>query len=435
MADAQARLGPWRLVIGLGLVSLAADMVADGGKSLFGPLLGALGASALVVGLVTGAAEAVSLLLRLASGPLADRLGNHWGWTIAGYGLTAVCIPLLAVAPFVGTAGLAVASALILLERAGKALRSPSKTALLAHAAGAVGRGKGFGVHKTLDLVGAFSGPLLVAAVLGATGQLWLAYLVLAVPGVATLLLLFALRARVPDASVYDATPDDVLAEPASAKPAPAQPGSPEPAPTPQPGSPEPASDPRRAPGAWARSLGAGLPREFFAYAGAVGLTTGGLVSYGVISFHLVRDGLLALPLVPVAFAGAMAVAAVAALVSGWVYDRQGGAVLIVLPLLVALVAPLALGGNVGLILVGVACWGAANGVQDSTIKALVADLVPSARRATAYGVFAAVQGLAALVGGVVVGALFDTSLPLLVAVVAAAQVVAAFLLVRVLRK
>lgn len=57
------------MVVGLGLVSLTADMVADGGKSLFGPLLGTLGASALVVGLVTGAAEGASLVLRVIAGP------------------------------------------------------------------------------------------------------------------------------------------------------------------------------------------------------------------------------------------------------------------------------------------------------------------------------------------------------------------------------
>ncbi|NTW41800.1 MAG: MFS transporter, partial [Cellulomonadaceae bacterium] len=147
-------MSPWRMVVGLGFVSLAADMVADGGKSIFGPFLGSLGASALTIGLVMGAAEAVSLILRLVAGPLADRSGNHWSWTITGYGVTAVCIPLLAVAPALGGAGLVVAATLILVERAGKAVRSPSKSALLAHAAGAVGRGRGFAVHKTLDLIG-----------------------------------------------------------------------------------------------------------------------------------------------------------------------------------------------------------------------------------------------------------------------------------------
>ncbi|HWJ09819.1 MAG TPA: MFS transporter, partial [Nocardioides sp.] len=110
-------------------------MVYEGMRSISGPFLGALGASALVVGIVTGAGEAMALLLRLATGPWADRSGRHWRLTVIGYALTAVCVPLLALAPALGTAGVAVAAALILLERTGKAVRSPAKSALLARVA------------------------------------------------------------------------------------------------------------------------------------------------------------------------------------------------------------------------------------------------------------------------------------------------------------
>lgn len=438
--SAVVRLSPWRMVVGLGLVSLAADMVADGGKSIYGPLLGSLGASALVVGLVTGAAEAVSLILRLAVGPAADRRGNHWSWTITGYALTAVCIPLLAVAPLVGTAGLALAATLIIVERAGKALRSPSKSALLAHAAGAVGRGKGFGVHKVLDLVGAMSGPLVVAAVVAVTGEMSPALLVLLVPGVVTLALLGWLRRRVPDPSVYDPAhgrddrgdaADDVAAvgegrmavpptEEATAA-----------------GSSDLGAGPAGATALrrwWAQSVGAGLPREFFLFAVACALATGGLVSYGITGYHLVQDGLVPLAVAPLVFAGAMGAGAVAAVVTGWAYDRRGGAVLLVLPFLVAAVPPLALSSRLSWVLVGAACWGAAGGLQDATVKALVADLVPSYRRATAYGVFAAIQGVAALAGGATVGALYDVSVGLLTVVVGVAQVAALVLLLRVTR-
>jgi hypothetical protein len=152
-------LTAWRTILAFGVVSLAGDMVYEGMRSVSGPLLASLGASALVVGLVTGAGEAAALVLRLAFGPLADRTGRHWSLAIVGYTMTAVCVPLLAFTPFLGAAGLAVASALIILERTGKAVRSPAKLTLLAHAAGAVGRGRGFGVHKVLDQFGAVAGP------------------------------------------------------------------------------------------------------------------------------------------------------------------------------------------------------------------------------------------------------------------------------------
>ena len=160
---------PWRAVVGFGVVSLAADMVYEGARSVTGPLLASLGASAVLVGLVTGAGEAMALVLRLVFGSMADRTGRYWALTLGGYAMTAVCVPALAVAPFlVGGAGLALACVLILAERTGKAVRSPAKSALLAHAAAAVGFGRGFAVHKALDEVGAFAGPLLVACGHGA---------------------------------------------------------------------------------------------------------------------------------------------------------------------------------------------------------------------------------------------------------------------------
>lgn len=407
------RWSAWRVVWWFGFVSLAADMVYEGARSMYGPLLASLGASALVVGLVTGAGEAMALVLRLVFGPLADRTGRYWGLTIAGYGLTAVCVPLLAVTPFIGGAGLVVAAVLILLERSGKAVRSPSKSALLAHVASAVGRGRGFGVHKALDQVGAFAGPLLVAAVIAAAGVIWPGMAVLAVPGVAAMLLLAVIRSRVPDPSVYDVETASVPAASAVPEESPAR---------------------RGLRGWFADAVGSGLPREFFGYALAAGLMTGGLVTFGIIGYHLTVGGLVPVATVPVVYAGAMAVEALAALGVGLVYDRRGGAVLYAVPILVALVPPLALAGSVPLSLVGVAVWGLAYGVQDSTVKALVAEVVEAPRRATAYGVFAGVQGAFAIVGGLVAGWLYDRSLPALVVVVAVSQFVALVLLARTVR-
>ena len=221
------------------------------------------------------------------------------------------------------------ASVLILLERSGKAVRSPSKSALLAHVASAVGRGRGFGVHKALDQVGAFAGPLLVAGVIAATGAIWPSMAVLAIPGAAAMLLLAVIRSRVPDPSVYD------VETRTSRRAARAAVGS----------GWWPA---RRGLRGWfADAVGSGLPREFFGYALAAGLMTGGLVTFGIIGYHLTVEGLVPVATVPVVYAGAMAVEALAALGVGLVYDRRGGAVLYAVPVLVALVPPLALSGSV----------------------------------------------------------------------------------------
>lgn len=131
------------MVLGLGVVSLAADMVYEGARSVTGPLLASLGVPMVVAGLVTGLGEAVALVLRLPFGARADRSGRYWPTTIAGYGLTAVGVPLLALTPLLATGGAVLASVLLLLERFGKAVRSPSKSVLLARAAQDVGLGRG----------------------------------------------------------------------------------------------------------------------------------------------------------------------------------------------------------------------------------------------------------------------------------------------------
>lgn len=381
---------PWRSVVAFGVVSLAADMVYEGMRSAAGPFLGSLGASAVTVGLVTGGGEAVALALRLVTGPVADRTGRHWGLTTLGYALTAVCVPLLAITPFLGAAGVAVASLLILAERTGKAIRSPSKSALLAGMARSVGRGRGFAVHKALDQVGAFAGPLVVAGCAALSGELWPGFLVLAVPGAVSLVLLARLRRHAP------------IEEP-------------------QP----------RPPGHHERIR---LPRAFRLFAVSCSASTLGLMTFGVISYAFVDAGLVSLAVVPVVYAGAMAVEAVAALATGLAYDRIGARVLYPLPLLVAAVPALAFAPTLGAVLVGVVLWGLATGVQDSTVKALVADLVPHESLATAYGVFAAAQGGAALVGGVLAGALYADHLGVLVAVIGALQVLSLATLVPAVR-
>jgi MFS family permease len=171
------------------------------------------------------------------------------------------------------------------------------------------------------------------------------------------------------------------------------------------------------------------LPRRFWLFAGSAGLATAGLVTFGVMSYHLVREHVVPVAAVPLVYSGAMAAAAVASLATGWLYDRWNARVLLVLPALVVGVPVLAFSDARSLAVSGVLLWGAAVGVQDSTVKALVAELVPAARRATGYGLFAAVQGAAAVAGGAMAGALYSTSVPALVAAVAATQVAALALL------
>jgi MFS family permease len=365
------RLDPTRFVVAFGFVSALGDIVYEGARSVLGPFLGSLGASAATIGLLTGAGEATALVLRLASGPLADRTRRYWPLAFTGYALTFVAVPLMALA---GT--LAVAAVLVLAERLGKAIRAPSRDAMLAEAGTSVGQGRAFALHEAMDQTGAFTGPLLVAAMV-ALGGYGLGFGILAVPAAAALALLTWLRRAVPDPAAYAAAPVAPSAAPAA----------------------DDASVP---------SLR--LPGAFWRYTAFSALTMLGFATFPVLGFHLVHRGVLPAGLVPVVYATAMGADALAALASGRSYDRRGLGALVVLPVLAAAVPWLAFSTTAVLAWAGALVWGAALGVQESTMRAAVADFAPPGRRGTAYGTFTAAYGVAWLGGSTLVGVLYDVS-------------------------
>ena len=409
-----APMTPIRFIVAFGIVSALMDMVYEGARSVTGPFLGALGASALLVSVVTGAGEAVALVLRLVFGRLADRPALRWALAISGYALTAVSVPLLGI-----TDALWIACLLVLAERLGKAVRSPAKDTMLAEAGSALGRGKAFALHEALDQVGALVGPLLVGMALALSGNYGPGFLLLAVPGLAAMLVLFWLKRRVPDPAVYELA----AVQPKTLRPSALEPAGMEPA------AAEPLDRARLdvEPGEATTVPGgtAGMPRQYWLYAAFSSLTMFGYATFGLLSFHVVATGLLPPALVPVLYAAAMAVDAVAALISGWLFDRVGLRVLLVLPVLAAAVPWLGFSNNTALAVAGVLVWGAAMGVQESTMRAGVAGLAPAARRGSAYGMFTACYGLAWLAGSFLIGLLYEQSIFALAATVTVVQAAA----------
>ena len=151
----------WKFIILVGVVSLFSDMTYEGARSITGPFLGSLNASATIIGIVSGLGEFIGYGLRLVSGYLTDRLGKYWSITFVGYTVNLFAVPLLALA-----GNWQIAALLILMERMGKAIRTPARDAMLSHATTEVGRGWGFGFHEAMDQIGAMLGPLIVALVL-----------------------------------------------------------------------------------------------------------------------------------------------------------------------------------------------------------------------------------------------------------------------------
>lgn len=387
------RVTPLRFVVWFGVVSALADFVYEGARSVIGPFLGALGASATAVGIITGLGEACALVLRLLTGRLADRTQRPWPQTVVGYALTLVCVPLLAVAN-----GVVVASLLYNSERFGKAVRSPSRDIMLAHASSSLGRGRAFGVHKAMDQLGALSGPLLIAAVIALHGGYRVAFALLAVPGVVALVVLLRLQVAAPDPSAYD--PGSVIS-----------------------------GDKRL-------QVSAHLPGQFWLYSAFSAATMLGFATWAVLAFHLTERDVVSPAVVPVLYAVAMAAAAVAALGFGHLYDHIGLRGLVVLPPLAVVVPWLSFSTDVVAVVAGAVVWGAAMGVHESTLRAAVTDLVPVSRRGSGFGTFTAVYGLAWLAGSAGIGALYShAGRGTIVLAVAGAQLLALVLLAPLLRR
>ncbi len=400
-------LRPWSFVLALGLVSMLADMVYEGARSIIGPYLATLGASAAVVGAAAGAGEFIGYGLRVVSGYLVRRRGNYWTWTILGYVLTVLSVPLIGV-----TGALAPALLLYGTERLGKAVRSPAKDTLLSHASTSTGRGRAFGVHQAMDQLGAVIGPLMLAAILSMrSGDYRFAFASLAVPGALVVVVLLWVRARVPQPAAYELT-ESLTPEPAS------------------PSAPSTHTHPSGEPTAPGRAV---LSPRFWRFVAAIAILSGGVASFPLLAYHAQTRHLLSDAQVPVVFALAMLVDGVAGLAMGWVYDRRGPQVLLLVPV-AAGAAAMAFTDRASLVWLGIAIWAVVNGVLDSTVKAVVTEVVGPESRSVAFGWLAFVRGIGLLVAGAVLGIAYDRSIVLVVWLIVGTNVVALLALASALR-
>jgi MFS family permease len=372
-----------RFVLLIGVVSFFADFTYEGARSVTGPYLAILGASATLVGFIAGLGELLGYGLRLVSGRLSERTGEFWPITIFGYVVQMSAVPLLALAPNWQIAGL-----LIVMERIGKAIRNPPRDVMLSHAAKQMGYGWGFGLHEALDQFGALFGPLVVAAVLATRGNYRSAFAVLLVPAVMTLILLVIARWLYPRPEDMEVSVPNVHAE--------------------------------------------GLPRVFWIYLAGAALVAAGFADFSLIAYHFQKASVIPGTWIPVFYSVAMGVSGVGSLLFGRLFDRVGLWILVPLTAISAASAPLVFLGGFWLALTGSALWGLGMGVHESIIPAAVATMVPPERRPSAYGIFTAAYGVFWFIGSVVIGRLYDVSIAALIGFSVIAQVIAIPIFLRV---
>lgn len=348
-------------IIVLGVVSLLVDMVYEGARGITGPYLAALGASAAAVGFVAGFGELMGYGLRYVSGVLSDRTRQYWTITIAGYAISVLAVPALAL-----TGNWELAAVLIIMERAGKAIRTPAKDTMLSHATSQVGHGKGFGLHEAMDQTGAILGPLIIAAVLFLGGDYKAGFALMVIPAIMALIVLLYAKYSYPDPSDFEACRSAESKE---------------------------------------------VPRIFWYYLMGVALIAASYADFALISFHFEVTDLVSVAWIPIFYAVAMGVDALSALLFGRLFDRIGLLALVIVSLISAFFAPLVFMGDLYLALLGTVLWGIGLGAQESIMRAAVAKMIPPERRGTAYGIFNLGFGLSWFVGSAIMGLLYEVSI------------------------
>lgn len=371
-----------------GVVSLFSDMTHEGASSIQGTYLNLIGADAATIGFISGLGELIGYSLRLVFGKLTDKTKKYWPMVIIGYLLDTMAVPLLGL---VGSGGWIWACVLIVVQKVGKAVKKPAKDTVMSFAATQNNVGKSFGFQEMLDQIGAFLGPLLLFLVMltqksGETLSSYsLCFFVLAGPAAATLALLFFTWRKFPNPDRFE--PEPKVYKKFKMKP------------------------------------------SFILYIVGISLFAFGFIDYSLVGMHISNvyvaagDTFITDQNLPLIYSLAMLVDAIAALVCGKAFDRWNTWTLVAATVVSGLFGLfIFLFDSIPMLLIGVCMWGVGMGAQESILKAAVTTMVPKNSRATGYGIFECSFGVFWFLGSWIMGILYDLSLPAMVGVSVAAQ-------------
>ena len=383
-------------IILFGIVSLFSDMTHEGASSIRGAYLALLGASAGTIGFISGLGELIGYSMRYVFGKITDRTKKYWPMVIFGYILDILAVPALAL---VGDKGWIAASILLVVQRMGKAIKKPAKDTIMSFAASQEGVGKSFGIQEMLDQIGAFLGPVFLYLVMlfkteESTFETYrTCFAFLAIPGFITILLLFFTKRKFPNPEAFE---------------------------------PEPKKEEAFV-----------MKKSFIYYIVGISLFAFGFMDYALIIMHISKNftGLsgsyqamkfISEENLPLLYAGAMLVDAIAALIFGQLYDKKGIKVLAISTLISAPFSLFIFGFTSELaILLGLILWGIGMGAQESILKAAVTSMVPKKNRASGYGIFECSFGIFWFLGSWLLGILYSHSIPIMILLSIISQVMA----------
>lgn len=359
------RQAAFRFVLVMGLANFFADMTYEGARSVTGPFLGVLGASAAVVGFTAGLGELIGYALRSVAGLISDKTGKYWPITITGYCINMLAVPALALA-----GQWPLAAGLIIAERTGRAIRKPSADTMLSFAGKQIGHGWVFGLNEALDQTGATIGPLLVAFVLFRHGSFHNGFAILLIPCILTILIVCVAHHFFPHPHRFEAAPE--------------------------------IADSR-------------FPFSYWLYVVAGACIAAGFADFSLIAYHFQHTNTMSAAVIPIYYAVAMIMGAISALAFGKLLDRIGLPILLLAMTLGAFFAPLVFLGGTRMALIGMILWGLGMGAQGSLLRSVISGLISHKKRGTGFGLFDTIFGFAWFAGSWLMGILYDRSIVALV--------------------
>lgn len=357
----------FRFVLIIGIVNLFADTTYEGARSITGPFLESLGASAVAVGLIAGGGELLGYTLRSIAGYVADKTNKYWVVVLVGYAINMLAVPALALA-----GNWPIAAALMLAERTGRGIRKPAVDAMISYAGKSIGRGWVFGLNEGLDQAGATLGPLIVAFALYAQGGYRTGFGVLLISALLCLVTLAFARIWYPSPHELEQGSADFLKT-------------------------------------------KGFPKTYWIYVAAGALIAAGFADFSLISFHFKKVTSLSDTEIALFYAVAMGAGAITNLLFGRLFDRIGFPIAGAAFLLGSFFAPFVFLGQFWLILTGMVLWGIGMGAQNSLLKAMLANVIQASKRSTGFGLFYTVFGVGWFLGSAAMGFLYDKSITTLI--------------------
>lgn len=383
-----------KFIILFGFISLFADMTYEGGRSVTGPYLSILGVNAVLIGIISGFGEFVGYGIRVVFGAIADRTEKYWSFTLLGYILNLIAVPLLALAN-----QWEIAIVLIIIERFGKAIRSPSKDVMLAHASSQTGRGLGFGIHEAMDQIGAVIGPLIVAGILITKNNNYsLGFGILIIPAVISLSVLFFTKKFYPNTIQFE---DNSCKSKSSSI---------------LKNELDDTNHTENNENKRIKLKNEGIFKIKFStaykfYLLFIMTSIAGYANFQIISFHFKNFSIIPEAQIPIFFAVAMASSGISALVSGRIFDKTGLLALGVVPILTIPITPLAFSANQNAALVSIILWGTVLGIQETIVRAAIPTMISNPKRGTVYGIFNFAYGLSWFCGSTLMGFLYNISI------------------------